>query len=105
MTLGGSTPGGRALAGVPEAGSTALLDDTGYLAALCTTGALVPQVIRVWRTRSTRDIALRTLAVLVTGLSLRLVYRIWRGEVPLIAGNGATLMLASSILCFKLRHG
>jgi MtN3 and saliva related transmembrane protein len=83
----------------------AILDYAGYAAALCTTSAYIPQVLRVWRTRSTRDISLKTFLVLVTGLSLWLIYGFWRGEVPLIAGNSITLMLASIILYFKLRHG
>jgi MtN3 and saliva related transmembrane protein len=83
----------------------ALLDYAGYAAALCTTGAYVPQVLRVWRTRSTQDISLKTFAVLVTGLSLWLVYGFWRGEIPLIAANSVTLVLASTILYFKIRHG
>ena len=37
-----------------------VLDLTGYAAAACTTSAYVPQVLRVWRTRSTHDISLRT---------------------------------------------
>ncbi len=83
----------------------ALLDHTGYAAALCTTGAYVPQVLRVWRTRSTQDISLRMFLVLVTGLTLWLVYGFWRGEIPLIAANGVTLVLAGTILFFKIRHG
>ena len=83
----------------------ALLDYTGYAAALCTTGAYVPQVIRVWRTRSTKDISLKMFLVLVTGLVLWLTYGLWKGEVPLIAANGVTLMPASIILFFKLKHG
>ena len=83
----------------------ALLDYTGYLAALCTTSAYVPQVLRVWRTRSTHDISLRMFLVLVIGLSLWLVYGIWRGEIPLIIANSITLTLASTILYFKIRHG
>ena len=43
--------------------------------------------------------------VLVTGLSLWLTYGIWRGEWPLIIANSITLMLASTILYFKIRHG
>ncbi len=82
-----------------------LLDYTGYVAALCTTSAYVPQVLRVWRTRSTKDISLKTFVVLVTGLTMWLVYGFWRGEIPLIAANSVTLMLASTILYFKIRHG
>lgn len=82
-----------------------LLDYTGYAAALCTSGAYVPQVLRVWRTRSTQDISLKMFLVLVTGLALWLIYGLWRGEIPLVAANGASLMLASTILYFKLKHG
>ena len=82
----------------------ALLDYAGYAAALCTTGAYVPQVFKVWRTRATQDISLKMFLVLVTGLSLWLVYGIHRGEWPLIAANGATLCLAGTILYFKLQQ-
>jgi MtN3 and saliva related transmembrane protein len=83
----------------------ALLDYAGYAAAVCTTSAYVPQVLRVWRTRSTQDISLKMFLVLVAGLALWLTYGIWRGEIPLIAANSVTLMLASIILYFKLKHG
>jgi len=82
-----------------------LMDYTGYAAAFCTTSAYVPQVLRVWRTRSTKDISLKMFLVLVTGLILWLAYGFWRGEMPLIIANAVTLMLASIILYFKIRHG
>ena len=82
-----------------------LLDWSGYAAALCTTSAYVPQVLKVWRTRSTEDISLKTYLALVTGLSLWLTYGFWKGEIPLIAANGVTLLLASIILYFKVKHG
>jgi MtN3 and saliva related transmembrane protein len=84
---------------------SALLDYAGYAAAFCTTSAYIPQVVRVWRTRSTGDISLKAFLVLVTGLALWLVYGVWRGEIPLIVANSVTLMLASTILYFKLKHG
>jgi MtN3 and saliva related transmembrane protein len=43
--------------------------------------------------------------VLVTELALWLTYGTWKGEIPLIAANGTTLVLASTILFFKLAHG
>ena len=82
----------------------ALLDWTGYAAAFCTTCAFIPQVLRVWRTHSTRDISLKMFLVLVTGLCLWLTYGFRRGELPIIVANGATLMLAGTILFFKLRY-
>ena len=83
----------------------ALLDWTGYAAAFCTTSAFVPQVLRVWRTRSTKDISLKMFLVLVTGLCLWVTYGFWKGEMPIILANGLALMLAGTILLFKIRHG
>ena len=83
----------------------ALLDWTGYAAAFHTTAAFVPQVLRVWRTRSTEDISLRMFLVLVAGLCLWVVSGFWKGEIPVLAANGAALALAGTILFFKLRHG
>ena len=85
--------------------SMSLMDYTGYAAAICTTSAYIPQVVRVWRTRSTKDISLKMFLVLVTGLALWLTYGFLKGEIPIIAANGVTLMLAGIILFFKLRHG
>lgn len=79
------------------------LDLLGYAAALCTTGAYVPQVFKVWRTRSTEDISLKAFLILMTGLALWLLYGVWKGEFPIIAANGVTLALAGVILFFKLR--
>ena len=99
LVLTEESPAPRAAWRWPEAGGW-----TGYAAAFCTTAAFVPQVLRVWRTRSTGDISLRMFLVLVTGLCLWLVYGFWRGELPIVVANGATLLLAGTILFFKLRH-
>jgi MtN3 and saliva related transmembrane protein len=61
--------------------------------------------MHLWRTRSTEDISLKMFLVLVTGLCLWLAYGFGRGEVPIILANGATLLLAGTILAFKLQHG
>jgi MtN3 and saliva related transmembrane protein len=63
------------------------------------------QVVRVWRTRSTGDISLKMFLVLVTGLALWLTFSVLKGEWPIMLASGITLMLASTILLFKLNHG
>ena len=77
----------------------------GLLAGSLTTIAFLPQVIRTWRTRSTADISLVMFLILCTGVALWLVYGLIRGDWPVIIANGFTLVLASTILFFKLRHG
>lgn len=75
----------------------------GFAAGTFTTLAFVPQVARVYRTRSTRDISLPTFAALVLGTALWLAYGILLDEIPLIAANGVSLALVSAVLWGKLR--
>jgi MtN3 and saliva related transmembrane protein len=77
----------------------------GFVAAFCTSFAFLPQVIKTWRTRSTRDISLGMFLVLTTGIALWLAYGLLLGDGPLIAANAVTLLFALAILYFKLRHG
>lgn len=78
---------------------------TGMVAAVLTTVAFLPQVIRTWRTRSTSDISLGMFVAYVTGIALWLVYGLMIHDVPLIASNAVTLVLSGTILLLKLRHG
>ena len=75
----------------------------GLAAATLTTAAFLPQVIKTWRTRQTRDISLGMFLVLCLGICLWLVYGILRGDLPLILANAVTLALAGTILAFKLK--
>jgi len=77
----------------------------GLAAAFCTTIAFLPQVIRTWRTRSTKDISLTMFLVFTTGIFLWLVYGVIIHDAPLIAANGVTFVLSGMILYFKLRYG
>lgn len=77
----------------------------GHIAGLLTTGAFVPQVIRVVRTHQTRDISLATFVLFVLGVALWLAYGLLLQAWPVVAANAATLVLALVILGAKLRYG
>lgn len=77
----------------------------GLMAAICTTCSFLPQVIRAWRTRSTRDVSAWMFILLVTGNSLWLVYGTLIGDLPLVIANLVTLGLVGIILALKLRYG
>jgi MtN3 and saliva related transmembrane protein len=77
----------------------------GLAAALFTTTAFLPQVIRAWRTRSTRDLSYGTFVTYAIGLAMWLVYGVMIRDVPLMLSNGTTFLLALTILGLKLRHG
>jgi MtN3 and saliva related transmembrane protein len=77
----------------------------GLLAATCTTGSFLPQVIRAWRTRSTRDVSALMFVLLVTGNTLWLLYGALIGDLPLVVANLITITLVGIILALKLRYG
>jgi MtN3 and saliva related transmembrane protein len=76
----------------------------GIAAGALTTVAFVPQVVKAWRTRSTRDVSLGMFLTLCAGILLWLLYGFLVGDLPLILANGVTLGLATTILILKLRY-
>jgi MtN3 and saliva related transmembrane protein len=77
----------------------------GFLAGALTTSAFLPQVWKVWKTRSTKDISLGMYVVFVTGVGLWLVYGVLSNSFPIIAANAMTFVLAFFVLAMKLRYG
>jgi MtN3 and saliva related transmembrane protein len=77
----------------------------GLVAGTLTTGAFVPQVVRTWRTKSTKDLSLPMLASFSTGVLCWLLYGIWIDSLPIVITNGITFVLAGTNLVLKLRYG
>ena len=80
----------------------------GYLAATATTASLIPQAIKVMRTRDTTSISLGMYVLFSFGVVLWLVYGILLKATPIILANSVTLFLAVVILLYKLsekKHG
>lgn len=77
----------------------------GILAGTLTTSSLVPQVLKAWKTRHTRDISLFMFLMLFTGVVLWLLYGIARNDIPVILANLITLFFVMAIIFFKLRFG
>ncbi len=75
----------------------------GSLAAICTTVAFVPQVIKSWRTRDLSGISLPMYTIFTLGVILWLVYGLLIGDWPVIIANAITALLAGGILLLKLR--
>jgi MtN3 and saliva related transmembrane protein len=75
----------------------------GLVAGSLTTAAFFPQVMKTWKTRSAKDLSLGMFSLFCVGVALWLVYGFMVNDVPVIAANMITLMLASTLLFFKLR--
>ena len=77
----------------------------GLLAAVVSTVGFAPQVIKVYRTRMTRDLSLGSYLILLSGLFLWLIYGLLLGNLPIILGNTTACSMAAYIIYMKLKHG
>lgn len=75
----------------------------GLMAAVCTTVSFVPQLIRIWRLRSAREISLTMFLVYSLGVVLWLLYGIFLHSLPIILANTTALALSLAILALKIR--
>jgi MtN3 and saliva related transmembrane protein len=76
----------------------------GYIAGTLTTVSFVPQVIKAWRMRETRDISLAMLVLFGIGILLWTLYGFWTGSLPIIAANVITFVLIIVLLILKMRY-
>lgn len=76
----------------------------GYAAATCTTISFLPQLIRVIKLRSAREISLGMFTIFSFGTALWLAYGVLSHSAPVSAANLVTLILSMSILVLKLRY-
>ena len=79
------------------------IDFIGYVAATCTTLSFLPQLIRVIKLRSAREISLGMFFIFSTGTALWLTYGLLSHSKPVIVANAVTCVLSISILVLKLR--
>jgi MtN3 and saliva related transmembrane protein len=87
----------------PEPLSGDTIEIIGLIAGALTTLAYVPQVVKVWRSRSARDISLGMFLLMNCGIALWLVYGLLIGSPGLIAANIVTLGLTAAVLIAKLK--
>ena len=77
----------------------------GYAAGFLTTVAFIPQVVKIWKAKSAKDVSLPTFVAFTIGVSLWLAYGILNQEMPIVVWNAVTLILAGAILVMKIRFG
>jgi len=82
-----------------------MIDILGYIAGILVVISLLPQVIKSWKTKSTRDISLSRYVIYVIGLVLWVAYAVIIQNGPVAVMNGIGLVLAVSILYLKVKHG
>jgi len=74
---------------------------TGCIAGTLTTASFLPQVLRSWKLRETRDLSLAMLVMFAIGVFLWTIYGVWVNSLPVIAANAVTLVLIAVLLYLK----
>ncbi|PSU36519.1 hypothetical protein C9I99_05080 [Photobacterium lutimaris] len=75
----------------------------GSVAAACTTLSFLPQVLHTIKTKDTEGISLTMYVLFVFGILCWLIYGLLSHDLPLMLGNGITLVLSSIVLLLKLK--
>jgi len=78
-------------------------DLVGTLAGTLTTVSFVPQVIKIWRSRSASDISFGMFMLFSLGVLLWLLYGTAIHSLPIVLSNAITLSLSVSIIAMKIR--
>ena len=81
-----------------------LVTIVGFAAATITVVSLFPQLVKVWRTKSTKDISLGMFSLFCGGVFLWFVYGILLNDAPIIVANLLGFIQTLIILMFKLKY-
>jgi len=82
-----------------------LIEYLGFAAGAITTISFLPQVIRVFRLKSAREISMLFTTLLLLGLIAWLAYGILRGLTPVIVSNAVAAAFVAPLLYAKLKYG
>lgn len=80
-----------------------MVNELGYVAGMVTVASFLPQVVRAWRTRQTRDLSLASLALLITAGSMWILYGALSRDWPVVATNSGMVGLLVLLAAAKVR--
>ena len=81
-----------------------LITVLGLVAGTLTTLAFLPQLLKIWQTKSAKDISFNTLIIFNIGIFLWLIYGIYLNALPIILANLFTLIFNMIIVWLKIRY-
>ena len=76
----------------------------GYIAAILTTAAFLPQLIKTLKTKKAEDVSLVTLIMFICGVGCWIIYGYKISSLPILIANIITLILNLFILISKVYY-
>ena len=80
------------------------IDVFGFLAALLTTIAFLPQLYKTWQTKSADDVSIVMLILFITGLICWIIYGLKINSIPILVANIITFIFNFLILVLKITY-
>lgn len=80
------------------------LDIIGLFAGTCVTISVIPQILKVWRTKKVKAISLKTFSILTFGIGVWIVYGILKNDLPIIITNGVSFCLNLLMVYFIIYY-
>ena len=81
-----------------------IINIVGIVAGIFTATAMLPQVIKTLKEKEAEDVSLLMLLVLITGITLWVIYGVLRNDIPIIATNGFSLAVNLFILYLRWKY-
>ena len=78
------------------------VDIFGYFAAILTTVAFLPQLVKTLNTKKADDVSLTTLILFIIGVLSWIIYGYKISSTPILIANSITLILNLMILTSKI---
>ena len=75
----------------------------GLVAGTITSVTFLPQVVKIWQTKSAKDLSLMMLLLLMLGVVLWLIYGLVIMSAAIIYTNSMVLTMSLIMLYFKLK--
>jgi MtN3 and saliva related transmembrane protein len=75
----------------------------GLAAGTITSITFLPQVIKIWQTKSAKDLSLPMLLLLILGTCMWFTYGVLLKNAPIIYTNSMVLLMSFIMLFFKFK--
>ena len=76
----------------------------GLAASICTGTSMLPQLVKLIKSKKADDISYAMLGILMAGLALWVVYGVMKEDYIIIVSNGFSLLVAAAILIFSVKY-
>lgn len=76
----------------------------GLVAGICVTIAVIPQIIKVWKSKKVKNVSLTMFSTLTLGIFLWVVYGYLKKDYPIMITNTISLLLNLLMIYFISKY-